>query len=464
MFDASQAQPSSVNWSWRLSTRYASGLSVSLVIRGTAARRFRILSAAGGGNGYFNDVNGMVPGSGQIDAEYCDFIRIGDASHAFDYVALEYRTGTMRFDHCVFWGCGIIGGVIAASRPCPSPTVSRRRRPVRSPSSAIWAAGVATLSDCDLDGQGSLGFDTSSFRTACTGNTYRAWHYESGVWTGPSPPGPYPATCLTFTGPSSAVVGQATAAFTVALAGGTTVPARSRSRRRMAARGGMFTPASVPLTTDTPVRHDSPIRRARRVLSGSTSRMTGPSRGETARCWYWTPITIAATQPATAYLAIGPDPDSGVAGGGLGAVHDRAAAVPNEVRGGHGHAVGRRRGRDFHAGLGAALDSQPFGHVHLHSDRHRAADHPDDERRQPGRPRSDRLHRHPRRDILQPDRSQRGRMLRGECVHGGPAARHRAGRARHPRACRLDGDGTFQPASIVLSNACRSASFTYTPS
>jgi hypothetical protein len=464
LFDASRAQPPSTNWSWRLATTYTTGnLPVSLVIRGTADRRFRVQSAAGGGSGYFNDINGVAPGGGQIDAEYCDFIRIGDAGHALDYAAFDYRTGTLRFDHCVFWGCGAIGGNIAAGS-----TVSFTGCVATAPVGAFsqlgfWDTGVATLSDCDLDALGAIGMDTASFRTACTGNTYRAWHFENGAWTGPTPAGPYPATYLSFTGPSSATAGQATAAFAVALAGGTTVPGAVTVTPSDGGAGGTFLPASVRLTTDSP-----------RATFTYTPGGTGPIRidlandgtepGGNGPLLVTDPILLTATLPATSYLATGPDPASGAAGGASGPFTValppfRTTSVVVAVTPSDGGAGGTFTPASVP--LSTACPSATFTYTPTGTGSRTIRTTNDGNLTDPA----------PLAYTILPAATSFSLTGPGEgdCSVASPymvALPPGTGLAV-PVSLTLaasDGDGTFQPAGVVLSNTSRSATFTYTPS
>ena len=319
VFDATRANPPTTNWVWNINA-YALYITdvARLIIRGTPTRRFRVLSAAGGGNGFFFYTDSNSGGS--VDAAYCDFIRIGDATHN----ALTPQVVGWNFfqlDHCVFHSCG---GVVAVNpntvtaapvtncvftAPLSVPlTVSANGSP-RPPA-------VYNVSDNDLaaapTGGVCLGGDLKNFTVG--GNTYR------GTWTldgtqHAADAGPFPPTylSLTYSGPSSVVLGQTAATFTVSLAGGTTPDGPVTVTPSDGGAGGTFTPNTLQLTAAQPA---APFTYTPTCTGART--ITLPNNGRVpagnGALWQVDPLVLTVTQPATTYTITGPNPAYGAAG------------------------------------------------------------------------------------------------------------------------------------------------------
>lgn len=105
-FDASQAaSPSTALYVCRLGN--AAGARARFKANGTSGSRCTVRSNASGGNGRFT-LGGS--NTGFFDCTYTDFLRIGDASNAFNQSDIATNNANSRFvfTNCVFDACGSI--------------------------------------------------------------------------------------------------------------------------------------------------------------------------------------------------------------------------------------------------------------------------------------------------------------------------------------------------------------------
>ncbi len=96
LFDSTHATDPSTTWTWQIGNGYLASTDPAdfsgPMIEGTAADPFQVESAAGGGNGRFT--SGGIFGAGGINAQYCAFVDIGDASNPAFAPEQEYRSLT----------------------------------------------------------------------------------------------------------------------------------------------------------------------------------------------------------------------------------------------------------------------------------------------------------------------------------------------------------------------------------
>jgi hypothetical protein len=104
-FDASQAtSPTTQNY--RFIGASAGNQYTVFRVQGTVSSRCTVRSNAGGGNAFFTR-NAFAPAF-YINAAYCDFLRIGDASNNFfDYYLGNTSSAELTFDNCSFDGVGL---------------------------------------------------------------------------------------------------------------------------------------------------------------------------------------------------------------------------------------------------------------------------------------------------------------------------------------------------------------------
>lgn len=106
-FDSSQAaSPSTTKYNARPN---GGGTCASILINGTATDICEVDSDAGGGNGWFSR-NGFGA-TGDFEAYYCNFTRIGDATNPFyqiQYGDNGINANKTILDHCILDACGIV--------------------------------------------------------------------------------------------------------------------------------------------------------------------------------------------------------------------------------------------------------------------------------------------------------------------------------------------------------------------
>lgn len=153
-FDSSQAA-TTANYYLMLGT--TDDNTAQLVCNGTAASRCSIKSNADGDNAYIL-ANATLSGTVAIDAEYTDFLRIGDAVNpAIKWYGSSSQTRTLRLHHCEFSSGGSIygEGYVAATD-----TFSVRNTTFKLTEAGIClqllfygtpSAGAWVISDCVFD-------------------------------------------------------------------------------------------------------------------------------------------------------------------------------------------------------------------------------------------------------------------------------------------------------------------------
>lgn len=110
-FDASAAgTPATTKYRMLSASQYA-GSQPSIYINGSSGSRCTFRSNASGGNGYITPASGAANYYGLLDAQYCDFTRIGDATNP----AISFRANSdgsdsfaslQRLVNCIFDACG----------------------------------------------------------------------------------------------------------------------------------------------------------------------------------------------------------------------------------------------------------------------------------------------------------------------------------------------------------------------
>lgn len=115
IFDASQASsPTSQNYRFIFAT--AGGQYGVFRVQGTSGARCAVMSDSGGGNGFFTRNSLTI--CGYINAAYCDFTRIGDATNpVIDGYLGNTSNAEITFDNCRFIDGGQVsgGGTAAAT-------------------------------------------------------------------------------------------------------------------------------------------------------------------------------------------------------------------------------------------------------------------------------------------------------------------------------------------------------------
>lgn len=124
-FDASAAgTPSTARYVCQIGTN-ATDPNAKVLVTNGGANRAIIRSNSGGANGRFTG-NGTDQ-TGQVDIDYCDFLRIGDASNlAFDFILGSAQIFSIQ--HAVLDACGQIGnqaGSSAAAAPAGASNTAR---------------------------------------------------------------------------------------------------------------------------------------------------------------------------------------------------------------------------------------------------------------------------------------------------------------------------------------------------
>ena len=299
VFDSTHAaDPATTSWTWQISDGYFTSTNFpELVIQGTATDPFQVESAAGGGNGRFT--NGGNYGGGGVDAQYCDFVGIGDASDPAFAPEQEYRSLAFELDNCELIHCGtfspysdidptasfIVNDCVfigtLGSTPLSNASVGR-------------TTGAWQITGNDFDSPVTL---TLNHDWTISGNTYRAGGFDQYAQAAiPPSPGPFPALAYTLSGPSSALAGVP-ASYTVSLADGTVSPGVTFTPSAGSV-GGTFTPSSVTLTTASPSAAFTYTPAATGptdlTLAGGGS-LFGPP-----------PLAVTVTAPATTYTLTPP--------------------------------------------------------------------------------------------------------------------------------------------------------------
>ncbi len=314
LFDATQAaSPTTTRWTWQISNNYIGSAAdyAKFLVRGTAGSRFLIQSVSGGGNGHFT--NGGNFGGGWVDAEYGDFLRIGDSSTLPFASNSENRDGVLRLDHCRLINCGQVSHANTTGTAIPvangaatfqvnacSFLRSLAATELNATASAALTTGTWAVTNNDFDQAVTL---QSAF--TISGNTYRsAWTLNGASQSATA--GPYPALSYAFSGPSTLVRGSASSNYMVALADGTTSAGDAITLSDGSA-GGSFSPASLSLSTASPS-----------ATFTYTPAVTGPitlSAVDANGLWIETSsIHATATTPATTYNLTGPATLTALAG------------------------------------------------------------------------------------------------------------------------------------------------------
>ena len=260
IFDATAANPTSTMWYWYVGNGGTG--NGKLVVRGTADKRFCIRAELSGGAAcitYLSTNNHNC----YVDAEYCDFIHIGDSTTNALTTQLGLTTNTaLRLHECKFFNCGqiqafyvpISSSVDIVNCIWLEPNVgSNQLLYFMTSLGTPDANNVWQITGCDFEGPICIAGNASYPSSAWTisGNTHRTrWQYLATTMPASTPP--YPATHLSLTGPVGSAPNVASDPFTVALApaGTTAVPITVTLSDNGA--GGTFSPASVMLSTSSP--------------------------------------------------------------------------------------------------------------------------------------------------------------------------------------------------------------------
>lgn len=184
-FDASAAgTPSTARYVCQIGTN-ASDPNAKVLVTNGGANRAVIRSNSGGANARFTH-NGNDR-SGQVDIEYCDFLRIGDSSN----LALDFILGggdTFSIQHATLDACGKVGDQAGVSANATAILRLRQvtmKNTVASSSLGLAAStvtsGVREIIDCVFDK--AVAFYNITGYTI-TGTLFRgAYDYTGGPWT-----------------------------------------------------------------------------------------------------------------------------------------------------------------------------------------------------------------------------------------------------------------------------------------
>lgn len=185
-FDASVAGiPSTARYVCQIGTN-ATDPNAKLLVTNGGANRAVIRSNASGANGRFTD-NGNDR-SGQVEIDYCDALRIGDASNR----AFEFILGggdIFSIQHATLDACGQVGnqGVVGANATAilRLQHVTMRNSvgsdSVGLPAIAVSGGGVREIIDCVFDQQVVL-FNITGY--ILTGNLFQGgYDFTGGPWT-----------------------------------------------------------------------------------------------------------------------------------------------------------------------------------------------------------------------------------------------------------------------------------------
>ncbi|MBP9774154.1 MAG: hypothetical protein KBD00_06065, partial [Candidatus Peribacteraceae bacterium] len=313
IFDSTDASPSSTTWTWKIGDTYFTEpeRAPKVVLRGQANNRFRVESKAGGGNGRFT--NGNIQGGGSVDAEYTDFIRIGDSANMAMGIHDQSRGGLiLRLFHCNFYQSGEVSpaavngtrGSLTNGWNIWDISYSKFLSPASSMvlttyATTAVAGGVHRISNNDFGGRveiAQLDFDLS-------GNVYRAdWKLGNNNQTKTA--APYSAAqYLVEIGQMQLNMANP---ITVRLPSGDTATSPVTVQLSDGGAGGNFSPASVQLTTQTPsvtVTY-TPTSLGPRVFTATNDREL------------FNPAAVLAnvTTPATTYVMDAPSPATSVTG------------------------------------------------------------------------------------------------------------------------------------------------------
>jgi hypothetical protein len=299
-FDSGRTTPATTSYTWQIADAEVAAAAPGpmLVVRGRPEARFRIESAPSGGAGRF--VNGGQARSGLIDAEYCDFVRIGDATAPAFQPRLE-NGGILRLDHCTLRRCGRVAvdqGLGASATLVLN--ASTWAEPAALPLFGVpvlgndRTTGTWQVTGCDFAG----GVELRSRTFTIAGNSYRAaWTLDGAAR--PADAGPFGPSSLALSGPTAGAMGAASGSFTLQLLpAGSKAPGRTITPNDGGA-GGTFTPASVVLPDlSTPVTFTyTPATAGPRLLAVTTDVPVPGANGVLAP----EPVAFTATRAATGY-------------------------------------------------------------------------------------------------------------------------------------------------------------------
>jgi hypothetical protein len=312
-FDSSRTTPAETSYTWQIADAASGGTLPwpMVVIRGRAGARFRVESAPGGGAGRFT--SGGQAGGGMIDAEYCDFIRIGDAT-ADAFQPRVDGGGILRLDHCTLRQCGRVavdqglGATASLVLNASTWTQPAAALLVTLPYlSADRTTGTWQVTNCDFVGPVQLRSRTFTI----SGNTHRAAWTLDGM-SRPADAGPFRPSALALSGPATGAVGAASGPFTVQL-----LPDGSKAPGMMitptdGGAGGTFTPGSVALseTSGSVTFTYTPATAGPRSIGVTTDGVVPGGNGPLAAA----PAAFLATVPAAGYVLTTSRPATGLAG------------------------------------------------------------------------------------------------------------------------------------------------------
>ena len=245
VFDSTRLSDPSQNLTWQVVDGYSPTPGAIVNFNGTSTAPCFVRSTVGGGIGMFT--NGGNFGGGQVTATYTRFYRLGDATHIPFGMNTDYRAVILSFDHCQFDTCGEVTTAAAAA--------VNRAAELSDGRSSFIVTNCAFVNSLAIDPlrfwstaartTGVWNISNNSFDVAPTfvNNAYLAGLTQTGNTIGS-------ATGLTITPGGGSVVGSP-ATYTVALRGGAGLSGTVRVTPHAASGTGAFSPAYVDLTNST---------------------------------------------------------------------------------------------------------------------------------------------------------------------------------------------------------------------